>query len=107
MSASVRQMLSTIPVFRFLDPRERDEVARVSTAQLYGKGRQIFAEGGPTDFFFAIVSGRVKVYKVTPTGGDVILSIFGPGDTLGAVVDTGDDGFVIRDRNALTELAEG
>jgi len=31
------------------------------------------------------VKGRVKVFKMTPAGKDVILEIFGPGDPLGAV----------------------
>lgn len=33
----------------------------------------------------AIVSGRVKVFKSTPAGKEIILEIFGAGDPLGAV----------------------
>jgi CRP-like cAMP-binding protein len=32
-----------------------------------------------------VVVGRVKVFKTTPRGADVILEIFGPGDPVGAV----------------------
>lgn len=85
MTSSTRDMVGTVPVFRFLGERERDEVARVATVQLYGRGQPVFAEGTPSEFFFAIVRGRVKVFKVTPTGKDVIISIFGPGETFGAV----------------------
>jgi CRP/FNR family transcriptional regulator len=31
------------------------------------------------------VTGRVKIFKMTPSGKDIILEIFGPGDPLGAV----------------------
>jgi CRP-like cAMP-binding protein len=31
------------------------------------------------------MTGRVKVFKTTPRGADVILEIFGPGDPVGAV----------------------
>ena len=32
-----------------------------------------------------MVTGRVKVFKTTPRGTDVILEMFGPGDPVGAV----------------------
>ena len=51
----------------------------------YERGAQIFAEGSPSDRFYMIASGRVKIFKMTPAGKDVILEIFGVGDPLGAV----------------------
>ena len=39
----------------------------------------------PSEFFIVIATGRVKVYKHTPSGSDLILEIFGPGGPLGAV----------------------
>ena len=45
----------------------------------------MFTEGDPPDDFCTVVSGRVKVFKMTPAGKDVILEIFGAGDPLGAV----------------------
>ena len=49
------------------------------------RGQLIFAEGDPSDAFIIIVSGRVKVFKSTPAGKEIILEIFGAGDPLGAV----------------------
>ena len=45
----------------------------------------MFAEGDASEFFWVVLTGRVKVFKMTPAGKDVILEIFGPGDPLGAV----------------------
>ena len=45
----------------------------------------IFSEGDPSDAFIVIVTGRVKVFKSTPAGKEIILEIFGAGDPLGAV----------------------
>jgi CRP-like cAMP-binding protein len=42
-------------------------------------------EGDPSDFFYVVTAGRVKVFKATAAGKDVILEIFGVGDPLGAV----------------------
>ena len=35
--------------------------------------------------FYTIASGRVKIFKMLPSGKDLILEIFGKGDPLGAV----------------------
>jgi CRP-like cAMP-binding protein len=54
-------------------------------ARQFEKGQVLFREGDPSDAFVAILRGRVKVFKSTPAGRDVILEIFGPGDPVGAV----------------------
>jgi CRP-like cAMP-binding protein len=41
--------------------------------------------GDASDFFFVVVTGRVKIYKQTPTGSELILEMFGPGSPIGAV----------------------
>ncbi len=51
----------------------------------YDKGALLFSEGDGSDQLYTIVSGRVKVFKTTARGTDVILEIFGPGDPVGAV----------------------
>src|SRR5262249_33844127 len=45
----------------------------------------IFEQDMPSDAFYAIASGRVKIFKMLPTGKDLILEVFGAGDPLGAV----------------------
>ena len=77
-------MLRISTTFRRLQPADRQRVAEVARAHRYSKGSTIFSEGEPSDFFITIVTGRVKVYKATPAGKEVILEIFGPGDPLGA-----------------------
>jgi len=84
MSTSV-ELLRTAPVFRQLAPADRERVAAVGHVTTYERGATIFSEGDPSDDFFVVTSGRVKVFKMTPQGKDVILEIFGAGDPLGAV----------------------
>lgn len=57
----------------------------MSAVACYTRGEAIFREGDPSDAFFMVTAGRVKVFKSTPAGKEVILEIFGPGDPLGAV----------------------
>ena len=78
-------MLRRITLFRRLSPVARSRVAEVAHVRSYDRGDLIFAEGEPGDVFIAIVTGRVKVFKSTPAGKEIILEIFGAGDPLGAV----------------------
>jgi len=85
MFQPVEDLLRTTPVLRRLGDEDRRRLAEVSRAQTYARGDVIFREGDPPDFFFTIHSGRVKVFKTTPAGKDIILEVFGPGDPFGAV----------------------
>jgi CRP/FNR family transcriptional regulator len=78
-------LLRRIPFFRRLSPELRGRVAAVAHLKSYDRGDLIFAEGDPSHSFIVIVSGRVKVFKATPAGKEIILEIFGAGDPLGAV----------------------
>ena len=84
MPPAVADLLRFSTTFRRLQPADRQRLAEVARTHSYAKGSAIFSEGEPSDFFITIVMGRVKVYKATPAGKEVILEIFGPGDPLGA-----------------------
>lgn len=85
MDARVAEVLQSTPIFRRLSGEDRARLAPHARLHEYRRGEEIFAEGSPSDRFYVIASGRVKVFKMTPAGKDVILEIFGIGDPLGAV----------------------
>lgn len=85
MSVPDDELLRRIPFFRRLSPALRERIAAIARIKAYDRDRLIFAEGDPSDAFMVIVSGRVKVFKSTPAGKEIILEIFGGGDPLGAV----------------------
>lgn len=85
MSAPDDDLLRRLPLFRRVSPSLRARVAEVARLRSFDRGELIFAEGDPSDAFIIIVSGRVKVFKSTPAGKEIILEIFGAGDPLGAV----------------------
>jgi CRP/FNR family transcriptional regulator len=85
MSQEIEGVLTPIPVFRRLAPEDRRRVAAVARLRTYVRGETVFAEGDTPDMFCVVATGRVKVFKTTPAGKDVILELFGAGDPLGAV----------------------
>jgi CRP-like cAMP-binding protein len=81
----IEGLLRVTPVFRKLAPEDRRTIAKSSFLRRFEKGGTIFEEGTPSDAFYTITSGRVKIFKMLPTGKDLILEVFGAGDPLGAV----------------------
>lgn len=78
-------LLRRLPLFRRLTQDDRARVAALSRLVSYARGARIFDEGDEARAFLAIVDGRVKVFKATPAGKELILEIFGAGDPLAAV----------------------
>jgi len=72
-------------MFRRVSAEDRQRLLAVSKLRHFERGRHVFEEGEPSDYFTIVTSGRVKVYRTTPSGKEIILEIFGPGDPLGAV----------------------
>lgn len=85
MSENLDELLRQTTVFRRLSSEDRQRLAAVASVRAYDKGAALFSEGDASDQLFSLVSGRVKVFKTTARGTDVILEIFGPGDPVGAV----------------------
>jgi CRP-like cAMP-binding protein len=85
MTRATPQVLAQIPLFRRVGPDDRERIAAVSQIRAYERGDGVFEEGDPSDFFFVVITGRIKVFKHAPNGNDLILEMFGPGGPLGAV----------------------
>ncbi len=85
MSADIGAWLRLAPVFRRLSLEDRERLASVSHVRTFTRGESILTEGAAATCFMTIAQGRVKVFKLMPTGKDVILEILGTGDPLGAV----------------------
>ena len=85
MSDAVDEALRRSVLFRRLRPDDRQRLAAVATMRAFEKGAALFSEGDGSDLLYTVLAGRVKVFKTTPRGTDVILELFGPGDPVGAV----------------------
>jgi CRP/FNR family transcriptional regulator len=83
---AVAEALRAASLYRGLSDDDRQRLAGVSLVKSWDKGETVFSEGDPSDFLLTVLTGRVKVVKLQPSGKEVILEIFGPGDPVGAVV---------------------
>lgn len=80
-----RKHLSQVDLFNDLSLQQLDEVGSIISDKKYKKGELIFADGDDGIGFYIVITGRVKVYKVSPDGKEQIMHIFGPGQPFAEV----------------------
>jgi CRP-like cAMP-binding protein len=78
---NTEQILKKCPLFSGLEDREIAEIEAISTSKRYSRGALIFSEDEETTGFFVVVSGKVKIYKLSLEGKEQILHIVSPGQT--------------------------
>lgn len=76
----IRTFLSQIFLFDSFTEKELDLIESSTSLKKVDKGEQIFSEGMDATAFFVVVSGKVKIYKVSPDGKEHTLHIHGHGD---------------------------
>jgi len=78
-------MVSNIPLFHGLPREQLELVVTIMADQVFDRGQSVLTEGEAASGFFVIVSGRVKIFKLSPDGKEQILHIVGAGESFGEV----------------------
>lgn len=79
------EKISGVPLFRDLSLKIKKELSLTAILQNYEKGQLIFSEGDDGCGFYVIISGSVKIFKLSPEGKEQILHIMEPGEPFGEV----------------------
>lgn len=82
---NIFNIISAIPLFNGLPDDQLKAIRQIALEKQFSKGQTIFTEGDETKGFFVVVTGRVKIYKVSPEGKEQILHIFEAGQSFGEV----------------------
>jgi CRP-like cAMP-binding protein len=75
--------IAAIPLFAGLPEFQLAALAEASREKSYGKDAWVFLKGDRPSGLFAIVSGSVKIACQSPSGGEKILDLLGPGQVFG------------------------
>ncbi|MDO8784806.1 MAG: Crp/Fnr family transcriptional regulator [Syntrophales bacterium] len=75
--------IAAIPLFEGLPGDQHKNLAAIVMKHGFNRGHLIFSEGDEGNGFYVVVSGRVKIFKLSPEGKEQILHIFGPGEPFG------------------------
>ncbi len=77
--------IARLPLFQGLARKQYEDLAMILVDQVFKRGEDIFYEDDEATGFYILISGRVKVFKLSPDGKEQILHIFGPGEPIGEV----------------------
>lgn len=78
-------VLSKSQLFGGVSEDHLKSISRISVERHFDKGAMIFFDGDEGTGFYLVVTGAVKVYKLSSEGREQILHIVSEGDTIGAV----------------------
>ena len=82
---SLRNLVAGIPLFHGLPEGQLEEVVDIVVDQFFGRGQAVFSEGEDAAGFYVVISGMVKIFKLSPEGKEQILHFAGPGESFGEV----------------------
>lgn len=79
------ESIASIRFFQGLPEDVRARIANIAVLQTAPKDTLLFEAGAPANGFFAVITGRVKIFRMSPSGKEHILHVFGPGEVFGEV----------------------
>jgi CRP-like cAMP-binding protein len=82
---NIREHLGKISLFQNLAPQYYEELGSIVRIKEFAKNSLIFTDGDEGVGFYVIISGRVKIFKISPEGKEQILHILGPGEEFAEV----------------------
>lgn len=77
--------ISAVPLFQGLPRDQLHKLAAIAVVRDVENGEIIFTEGEEADGFYVVITGRVKIYKMSMEGKEQILHIFDPPEPFGEV----------------------
>ncbi len=72
-------LLAEVPLFKNTSPEVVDAFSRASDISLYRKGEALFLQDDPTDWFYLVLSGWVKLFRETFDGNEAVIDMVSSG----------------------------
>jgi CRP/FNR family transcriptional regulator len=84
-------LLSRVPLFAELSPKELEQIASVAIPRSFPRGVRVFHEGDHSDACYIVKTGELRVTREHSDGRAIALATVGPGDIFGelAMLDGG------------------
>ena len=71
------------PLLQWLTPRERDQVLSHGRRRVLNRGQTLFNQGASHEGIYLIESGRIRVFYTAPSGREITLAYWLPGNFVG------------------------
>jgi CRP/FNR family cyclic AMP-dependent transcriptional regulator len=77
-----KEILRTTQLFAALTESELDLLAARSGTRSHDVGEMLFSEGDPCAGLYIVVTGRIRIFKMSPNGREQVLAVEGPGSSI-------------------------
>jgi CRP/FNR family transcriptional regulator len=81
MGDALETVLRKTPLFASLSGDEMRALRPRVTSKRYDRGELLFSEGDPCRGLFIVGRGKVRIFKLSPSGREQVLSMEGPGSS--------------------------
>jgi CRP/FNR family cyclic AMP-dependent transcriptional regulator len=81
MSNDTGAVLKKTPLFANLTGAELQALTARTSRKRFQKSEQLFAEGDPCAGLFLVAAGKIRIFKLSPSGREQILAVEGPGSS--------------------------
>jgi len=78
----ITEILKGTALFSALSDEEVELLATRTLIRSYASGELLFSEGAPCVGFYIVFKGRVRIFKVSPSGREQVLALEGPGSSI-------------------------
>ncbi|MGA8990286.1 MAG: Crp/Fnr family transcriptional regulator [Rhodoplanes sp.] len=80
------EIVRRINILRGLNPLMVERLIAPATVLSLREGETVFRQGDPADAFFIVIEGWVKLYRITLSGEEAVISLFTKGDSFAEAV---------------------
>ena len=81
MSDAVESVLRKTPLFASLTDEETQALRRRVSSKHYDRGELLFSEGDACGGLFIVGKGKIRIFKLSPSGREQTLAMEGPGSS--------------------------
>jgi CRP/FNR family transcriptional regulator len=81
MTDTIQAVLRKAPLFASLTPEEMQALAARTSRRRLERGELLFSEGDSCTGLFLVVSGKMRIFKLSASGRERVLALEGPGSS--------------------------
>ena len=76
----IKDLISQITIFNTLTDSEQEEIAKITHVRAFHKSNHLFYQQDEMKYFFFILEGNIKIYRISSRGREQIVNFFGAGE---------------------------
>ena len=84
-----RSLIAQFPLFAGVIDIDLDNIVARAKSQRYAKNAMVFQQGAQATSFFLLLHGRVRAFKISPAGEQIVIRFVAPGELFGVAMAIG------------------